>query len=491
MKKITAVLLTILSVVMLTAGCGGNAPAADSGAGADASAAEADSGAVASAEANSPADISAEASSAADASADASSGIDASADASSGANAGTEGYGHADKCLIIILDGFTSNYLGKLGPESSLADLSKNGVCCLTTHSTYPTHTCTNHATIMTGVGAADHGIVGNDRLGDDGKTMVKNVEAEFIQVPTLFEIASKQGKKTAMVSGKNNEVTLLSKGLDVGVSNKRPLDYLPDPPVLEDDHDNEEYFTYNMALADWVFESLFTVLETEDPDLTVVNIQSTDYIGHRFGPDSEEMGKCLEAVDKQLGNLRDKMNEAGMLENTAVFITADHGMTPTDKAIWLDKLCRNEFPGAGVVYDGRNGYIWLNDEDKQAVMDYFSEVEGVREVFERDSDKARELNVDFADGPDIFLEADTGYMFLPEPVLKYYRGQHGSQDDSDTLIPLIGFGAGLPSGSGLEQSDLRCVAPMVCQLMGIEPGDFDLAAPAILAEQDLSRFEG
>ena len=398
-------------------------------------------------------------------------------------------YGHADKCVIIVLDGFGSRYLPELGENSRLAELAAKGTCCLTARSTYPTHTCTNHATIMTGVGAADHGIVGNDRLGDDGKSMVKNVEAEFIQVPTLFEIAKAAGKKTAMVSGKNNEVTLLSAGLDVGVSNKRPLDYLPDPPEIEDTNDNEEYYPYNFALADWVFDSLFTVLETEDPDLTVVNIQSTDYIGHRFGPESEEMANCLKAVDERLGELYDKMEEAGMLENTAVLITADHGMSPVDKAIWLDKLCRKEFPGAGAVYDGRNGYIWLGDEDKQAVIDYFSGVEGVREVFERDSDKARELNVDFADGPDIFLEADTGYMFLPEPVLKYYKGQHGSQDDTDTLIPLIAFGAGIPAGQGFEPSDLRCVAPLVCDLMDLEPGDFDLEAPA-LTEQDLSLFK-
>ena len=415
------------------------------------------------------------------------------ADAPSDTSADTasvSGYGHADKCLIIVLDGFSSDYLAKLGPDSNLGKWSARGACNLTTHSTYPTHTCTNHATIMTGVGAAKHGIVGNDRIADDYKTMVKNVEAEMIQVPTLFEIAKEAGKKTAFVSGKNNEVTLLAKGLDVGASNKRPLDYLEEAPTIEDSSNNEEYFPYNMALADWVFDSVWTVLEKEEPDLMLVNVQSTDYIGHRFGPDSEEMMECLLAVDARLGELFEKMEESGLLENTAVFITADHGMAPVDKAIWLNKICYQEFPTAGAVYDGRNGYIWLGEEDKQAVIDYFTELEGVREVFERDSDKARELNVDWPDGPDIFLEAEAGYMFIPEPVLKEYLGQHGSQDESEVNVPLITFGAGIPEGAGLAQSDLRCVAPMVCQLMGIEPGDFDLTPPEVLPEQDRSEFE-
>lgn len=243
------------------------------------------------------------------------------------------------------------------------------------------------------------------------------------------------------------------------------------------------------MKLADWVFESLFTVLEKEAPDLTLVNIQSTDYIAHRFGPESKEMSKCAKAVDKNLGELYKKMDKAGMLDNTAVIIIADHGMTSSDKAIPLNTISLINFPTAGAVIDGRNGYIWLGEEDKQTVIDFYNNLEGVRDVFEKGSDKAKELNVDFEEGPDIFLETETGCVFLPEPMLKYYHGQHGSQDDTDSIIPMICFGAGIPSGAGLEQSDLRCIAPLVCELMGIEPGDFDLEAPALLTTQERSMF--
>lgn len=398
-------------------------------------------------------------------------------------------YGQAEKCVVIILDGFSSEYLSRLGTLSNLALLSKNGACCLTAHSTYPTHTCTNHATIMTGVGASTHGIVGNVRLGDDGVSSIKNIQPEMIKVPTLFEIASAQGKTTAMVSGKNNMVTLLSSGLDIAVSNLRPLAGLADAPTIEDDSDNNLYYTYNMELADWVFESLFTVLETESPDLTLVNIQSPDYIAHRFGPESKEMTKCIKRIDKRIGELYRKMDKAGMLDNTALIITADHGMTASNKAIPLSTISLLNFPTAGVAIDGRNGYIWLGEEDKQAVIDFYNNLEGVREVFEAGSEKAVELDVDFDGGPDIFLETETGYEFLPEPMLKYYHGQHGSQDDSDLIIPIIALGAGIPSGAGFEQSDLRCIAPMVCRLMQLEPGNFDVEAPGLLAVQKRDMF--
>lgn len=389
-------------------------------------------------------------------------------------------FGHANKCVIIVLDGFSSNYLSRLGQESNLIDISEEGARCLSARSTYPTHTCTNHATIMTGAGAARHGIVGNDRLGEDGVTSVKNIQPDMIRVPTLFQIASAAGKKTAFVSGKDNMVTLFSRGLDIGVSNERPTEYLPAAPEPVDNSNNDEYFRYHMELADWVFESLFTVLEEENPDLTMVNIQSTDYLAHRFGPESKEMDECLSAVDERLGELFRKMESAGMLERTAVIVTADHGMTPSDKAIPLNALSFMNFPGAGSVVDGRNGYIWYGNEDREAVIRFYENIEGIRNVFERESDEARSLDVDFPDGPDLFLETEPGYVFLPEPMIDLYHGQHGSRDDSDAIIPLICLGSGIPTNAEIESTDLRCIAPLVCHLLQITPGDFDLEVPTI-----------
>ena len=398
-------------------------------------------------------------------------------------------YGQAEHCLIIVLDGFSGRYLAKLGSHSNLAKLSEQGAACFALRSTYPTQTCTNHAAIMTGVSAEKHGIIGNDRLGEEGKSE-KNIQPEMIQVPTLFEIASLQKKKTAFVSGKDDLITLFSRGLDVPVSHKRPLPYLTAAPMLENSEDNKEYYSYNMALADWVFDSLFAVLEKEEPDLTLVNIQSTDYIGHRFGPDSKEMEKCLKEADRKIGELAEKMKTSGMLETTAVFITADHGMTETGKAIPLHRIMKEEFPDAGAVVDGRNGYLWIGGEDKDAMTAYFQNLEGVRDIFENGSEKARALSVDYEGGPDLFLESEPGYVFLPEPMISLYHGQHGSRDDSDAIVPLIAFGAGIPSGAGMEQGDLRCIAPMVCTLMDLPMGEFDVQMPALLETQERTMFQ-
>lgn len=397
--------------------------------------------------------------------------------------------GEAEKVVVIVLDGFSASYLSYLGSNSNLAKIAKKGTACLTAESTYPSHTFTAHATIMTGVSPDTHGIIGNVHLAEDGINSAKNMQPEMLQAATLFETAKAAGKKTAFVSGKNNLVTLFATDLDVGTSNLRLLDYLAEAPVVDDAENNEEYHEMNMELAEWVFESTYTVLETEMPDFTLVNVQSADYAGHRFGPASKELKEAVKQIDKLIGKLYNKMEKSGMLENTALLITADHGMTTSTHAINLNTVVMMNFPDAGVAIDGRTGYIWLNGTDKQAVLDFFRDYEGVDEIVEKGSDRSIELRVECEAEPDLILNSIDGYIFLPEPMLSLYNGQHGSTADSDVWIPLIWTGAGIPAGAGIEATDLRSVAPMVCKLMGLTPGEYELDVPVLVDHQDLSAF--
>lgn len=397
--------------------------------------------------------------------------------------------GQAEKVIILVLDGFSSSYLSYLGTNSNFAKLAKAGTCCLTAESTYPSHTFTAHSTIMTGVSPDTHGVIGNVHLAEDGVSSEKNMQPEMLQADTLFQIAKASGKKTAMVSGKNNLVTLFSTDLDVGASNMRLLDYLGEAPILDEAENNEEYYEMNLELAQWVFESTYTVLETESPDLMLVNVQSADYVGHRFGPESDELKNTVKQIDKALGELYKKMKNSGMLENTALLITADHGMTSSNEAINLNTLVMMNFPDAGVAIDGRTGYIWLNGTDQDAVIDFFSQIEGVSEIIEKGSDRSKELRVDCEVEPDLILNTEDGCIFLPEPMLYLYNGQHGSTSDSDVLVPVIWVGAGIPAGAGIETTDLRSIAPMTCYLMGLTPGEFELSVPTLIGSQDLSAF--
>ena len=398
--------------------------------------------------------------------------------------------GQSENVVILVLDALSSSYLSQMGSNSNFAKIAKAGAAILDARCVYPSHTLTNHTTIMTGVNSGIHGIIGNVRLGEDGISTIKNREPEMIKAETIFELAHEQGLKTAVVSGKNNLVTLFSKECDVGTSNVRPLDYLPKTVNLDDAETNEDYYKMNLELADWVFESLYTVLEKESPNLTLVNVQSPDYIGHRFGPESDEMKTCLKRVDKALGKLYDKMKKSGMLEDTTLIIVADHGMTESYEAINLNVLTMMNFPSAVAAIDGRTGYIWLNGANEADVISFFAEMDGVAAVFPGNSDVAAGLGVASEDGPDLILETEAGYVFLPQPMIDEYHGQHGSSNDSDMIIPMVMVGGGIPAGAGIAATDLRAIAPLACKLLGISGGEFEISVPVFLPQQDLSGFK-
>ena len=63
-------------------------------------------------------------------------------------------------------------------------------------------------------------------------------------------------------------------------------------------------------------------------PDLLAVGLAATDYVGHRWGPDSREMHDHLLRLDHWLGWFFDSLSTLVPRERTVVVLTADHGVT-------------------------------------------------------------------------------------------------------------------------------------------------------------------
>ena len=68
---------------------------------------------------------------------------------------------------------------------------------------------------------------------------------------------------------------------------------------------------------------------QDEDPDVLSVSFSGNDYVGHRYGPYSQEAMDMTLRTDRQIGALLDFVNERVGLSNTIVAFTADHGVSP------------------------------------------------------------------------------------------------------------------------------------------------------------------
>ncbi|MCA1555877.1 MAG: alkaline phosphatase family protein, partial [Acidobacteria bacterium] len=65
------------------------------------------------------------------------------------------------------------------------------------------------------------------------------------------------------------------------------------------------------------------------DTDVLSVSFSANDYIGHRFGPYSQEVMDITLRTDGQIGTLLEFVNAKVGLQNTVVVFTADHGVAP------------------------------------------------------------------------------------------------------------------------------------------------------------------
>lgn len=151
--------------------------------------------------------------------------------------------------------------------------------------------TLPSHASMLSGVDVNLHGLTWNNWRPTKG----------FIQVPTIFRAAAEHGMKTAAFVGKFKLRHILPAGT-VGVF-ERPGYYCKK-----------------------VSDEAARYLEQQKPDLTFVHFSDPDEAGHSAGWMSERQKHAAMAADACLGTIYRALERSGMLEDTLVIVSADHG---------------------------------------------------------------------------------------------------------------------------------------------------------------------
>ena len=68
---------------------------------------------------------------------------------------------------------------------------------------------------------------------------------------------------------------------------------------------------------------------QDDDTDVLTVSFSANDYVGHRYGPYSQEVMDVTLRVDRQIATLLDFVDSRVGLSNTLIALTADHGVSP------------------------------------------------------------------------------------------------------------------------------------------------------------------
>ncbi len=194
-----------------------------------------------------------------------------------------------------------------------------------------PSFTNPNNLSIVTGVLPAVHGICGNYLIDPDTRAETMMNDPKWLRAPTIFAAFQDAGAKVCVITAKDKLRLLLSKGLiyngsavafstekvdqathaENGISNICEFVGKPVPQV------------YSADLSEFVFAAGVKLLARDRPDL--MYLSTTDYVQHKFPPNSEGANQFYKMMDGYLGQL----DELG----ATLIIVADHGMKNKHKA--------------------------------------------------------------------------------------------------------------------------------------------------------------
>ena len=201
--------------------------------------------------------------------------------------------------LIVTIDGLRPDAMALLQPPNLLA-LFARGASTAAAHTVIPPNTLPAHASLVSGVDPAVHGITWGDYQPARGT----------IAVPTLFTMAKAAGMRTALVCGKN-----VMRQIDAPGS----IDHFAD-----------------LNLGDQAVASE-AIANLAGHRLMLVHFADVDLTGHRSGWMSDAYLAAIREADAAIGRLL-----AAVPAQTTVIFTSDHGgngrdhlsTAPTDTTI-------------------------------------------------------------------------------------------------------------------------------------------------------------
>jgi arylsulfatase A-like enzyme len=239
--------------------------------------------------------------------------------------------------------------------------------------------------------------------------------------------------------------------------------------------------------------------------DLLAISLSATDYVGHRYGPDSREQHDNILRLDRAIGTFIDSLFRIRDSSTIVFALTADHGVTSFPEVV-AQRAGRTPPPryDVGASLRTLRGMLQTARLDEDAVdfdgtlvsvdrtafararvdADPFlarfaatlrqrpgiARVDRVRDLAQRDTLRdavsRRWLHM---------LPPDAAVEYVVTPVQGAYPSgaqiaEHGTPYDDDARVPLIFYGAGIRSGRIVERALVVDAAPTLARVIGVTP---------------------
>lgn len=406
--------------------------------------------------------------------------------------------------VVVSIDGLRPDYVreadryGLRIPE--LRRLLREGASASSVAGVLPTVTYPSHATLVTGVAPARHGILANrpfDPLGanHDGWYWY----AEDLRVPTLWDAATEAGLRTSSVDWP----TTVGARIDWNVPQVWRADTAEDTKLVRAVSTPGLLAAAEGEIGPWPYGSTGSIdrdrrkaafsewlLRVKKPRLHLAYFASLDEEQHRSGPGSPATLRNLEVLDGLVGELR---RAAESLGNPTIAVVSDHGFAQANQDLFLNEALRREGlltrNAAGEVTEwraqawlaGGTVAILLKDAHDEATRDRVASLLA-RLRAEPDSAIERVLSGDEALAEGGFPGAAFVVGLRPQSTLTGHhahstalhpvgtaRGEHGYLPDNREMdAAFLLAGPAVPRGLDLGRIDMRDVAPTLAARLGL-----------------------
>lgn len=253
---------------------------------------------------------------------------------------------------------------------------------------------------------------------------------------------------------------------------------------------------TTDMALAAIEGEEMGA---DEITDFLALSYSSTDYVGHGFGPRSIELEDTYIRLDREIERLLNTLDKKVGKGNYTIFITADHAVAEVPAYMQMKKIPADYYywkeyveainKGLSSIYGKEEWVEYFTNEqvilDKALIASKKIDIEevrakiveialtlkGVAEAYSASDmqktqysnklSSALQMGYNFRRSGDVLLVLEPGWFHRSSSGTT-----HGSGYNYDTHVPLLWYGAGIPSGESYKRRNITDIAPTLAFLL-------------------------
>lgn len=206
----------------------------------------------------------------------------------------------ASHVIVIGVDAMSPN--GIINAKTPVLDsLMKMGAYTLNARGVLPTSSSTNWASMVSGAGPEQHGVTSNEWNRDDMNFPPVTTGTEPI-FPTIFGVARTQRPE-----------------FEIGaIYTWSGFSRLIERSALN--------YDYNGKGDDDTAEKAIAYIKDKKPNFLFVHFDDVDHAGHTLGHKTPEYYAAVSHADALIGKILQSVKDAGILEETVIIISADHG---------------------------------------------------------------------------------------------------------------------------------------------------------------------